>query len=240
MKGSHQSHDCDAGFETSEIATKTPTGRPCLELTKIFVNVLDLDHVEVLNAPTEDAGSFKQMLVPGISQDLNRQVHFVGPSECDGEMILKVPFSFPKALSWEITHVIFGANYPPAPGAMPPVRIQVLANRPDASFDDFHDGNAANVNLVKGEAAGTLIASLESFRSKGTFRRVTYLTLRISVAEEEDGEVFFNNLCIFGLPSDSESMPTHRNRGGEADLIVNPMLKAANWGKEEPLVKVAA
>lgn len=232
LKGSHQSHDCDAGFESSEIATKTPTGKFCLELTKIFVNVLDLDNLEVLNAPSEDVESFKHMLVPGISQNSLQQVHFVGPSECDGEMILKLPFS--NGFCWEITHLTFGAAHPPAPGAKPPVKVQVLANRPDASFDDFDDGNAANVDLVEDEATRMLMCSLESFRSKGTFRRVMHLALRISVSEDDDGEVFFNRMCIFGLPGDAKPA----QKGGEVELIVNPTLKAANWGKEEPLVKV--
>lgn len=240
LKGSHQSHECDAGFEASDIVSKTPTGRPSLELTKIFVNLLDLDHVEVLNAPTEDVDVFKEMLVPGLASNDIQQVLFVGPSECDGEMVLKLPFNFPGSICWEITHVTFGASHPPSPGARPPVKVQVLANRPDASFDDFDDANAANVDLVEDETTGLLLASLEFLRTKGTFRRVTNLTLRISVSEDEDGEVFFNSMSIFGMPSDmaSSGRAGRRGAGGEAELIVSPTLKAANWGKEEPLQQI--
>lgn len=239
LKGSHQSHDCDAGFAASEIAAKTPTGRPSLELTRIFMNVLDLDHVEVLNAPSEDLDVFKQMLVPGVAGNTSQQPLFVGPSECDGEMVLKLPFNFPKGICWEITHLIFRASHPPAPGARPPVIAQVLANRPNASFGDFDDANAANVDLVESEPEAHLVASLESFRTKGTFRRVTNLTLRISVADDDDSEVFFNSISIFGVPSDMGTTVQRRGHGfagahGEAELIVNPTLKAANWGKEEP------
>ncbi|CAE8716232.1 unnamed protein product, partial [Polarella glacialis] len=33
LKGSHQAHTCDAGFEGSQVVAQTPQGRPCVELT---------------------------------------------------------------------------------------------------------------------------------------------------------------------------------------------------------------
>ncbi len=43
IRGSHQKHDCDAGFEGSAVVHKTPNGQRCVEFPRLFTNVLDID-----------------------------------------------------------------------------------------------------------------------------------------------------------------------------------------------------
>jgi len=114
LKGSHQKHVCDAGFEGSAVVHKTPTGQACVEFTRLFTNVLDLDNIELMNADTKDIEHLREMLVPGLSQEPWSPL-FIGPSECDGELAFIMPFSFQKSMHWELTHILFRANHPPAP-----------------------------------------------------------------------------------------------------------------------------
>eukprot|EP00435_Cladocopium_sp_Y103_P002311 s535_g1.t1 len=90
MKASHQAHDCDAGFEASEVVAKTSQGRPCVELTRLFMNVIDIDSVDVLNVDPEDVEDCREMLVPSVQEeDEGKGPLFVGPSLMDGEILLR-------------------------------------------------------------------------------------------------------------------------------------------------------
>lgn len=237
LKGSHQSHNCDAGFEGSAVVAKTPLGRPAVELTRLFTNVIDLDSVELLNADEEDLADLRDILVPGLTHEA-RSPLFVGPSHCDGELIVRIPFNFQKAISWELTHILIKATHPPSPGCRAPRSIALLANAPNATFTDFDDPSC--VVRLQDDGKGALLAPLEQFRTKGTFKRVTCLCLRFSSSsldgddgEEQDLQVFFNDLALFGVPSDVGA-PTapRRYRGTEADLIVSPVLNRRRWGEE--------
>jgi len=240
LKGSHQKHKCDAGFEGSKVMAKTPGGKPCIELTRMFTNVLDVDNIELLNTDEADLADLKEMLVPGLTQE-PRSPLFVGPSECDGELLLQLPFSFKKAMSWELTHVLVRASHPPAPHSYPPRSVALIVNVTSTSFSDFDDPTVLSVQL-QDLGNGVLVAPLEQFRSKGTFRRVTSLSLRFSVVaatadgaeaeahEDERAQVFFNDLAIFGVPAESGAV---RNAmyDERANLIVSPVLKS-KWGEE--------
>eukprot|EP00913_Durusdinium_trenchii_P029366 g27529.t1 len=151
MKASHQAHTCDAGFEASEVVAKTSAGRPCVELTRLFMNVLDIDSVDILNvAPRPNMGAGwkrSQMLVPSVEAPESSTPLFVGPSLMDGEILVRLPFNFTKAISWEVTHLHLHASHAPAPNCVPPKSVGLLANLPSAAFSDFEDSNAAHVEL---------------------------------------------------------------------------------------------
>eukprot|EP00929_Paragymnodinium_shiwhaense_P113503 TRINITY_DN81791_c0_g1_i1.p1 TRINITY_DN81791_c0_g1~~TRINITY_DN81791_c0_g1_i1.p1 ORF type:complete len:544 (-),score=117.75 TRINITY_DN81791_c0_g1_i1:203-1834(-) len=247
LKGSHQKHKCDAGFEGSSVVSKTPGGMPCVELTHLFTNVLDMEDMEVLNVDQGDLDDLRDMVSPSVGAADSQSPLFVGPSECDGEILLRL--SFNKSISWEITHIAIKASHPPAPGCRPPRSLGVLANSPHASFSDFEDHSATVVPLVD-NGKGVFTASLEQFRVKGTFRRVLGLVLRLSVApaageeaddaEGLDDEVYFNGISIFGLPGDVAGGPKRNSMYDDrAELIVNPAIGSRRWGEEvgatEPL-----
>merc|ERR1712166_1219458 len=106
------------------------------------------------------------------------------------------------------------------------------------SFSDF-DEAAPQVEFVK-MADGTLVASFEGFRAKGTFKRCSCIVFRFSVrgldeeeAEEEEGEVFFNDMAIFGLPAAAGAVHRGYMYDPRADLIVSPMLNRKRWGEED-------
>jgi len=240
LRGSHQAHKCDAGFEGSAVIAKTPTGMPCVELTRLFTNVLDMDNVELLNVDPVDLDDLREMLVPGLSEE-SRSPLFVGPSECDGEVLMKLPFNFQKAVCWEITHIGLLASHPPTPGSRAPRSIGLLANHPNATFSDFEDPTTVVVPL-QDTGGGTFVAPLEQFRARGTFRRVIHLAIRLSVAaadgqleDDEEAEVFINGLAVFGFPGEIGASVMRRPGGmydGRADLIVSPVLTRKRWGEE--------
>lgn len=239
LKGSHQKHHCDAGFEGSAVVHKTPNGQTCVEFTRLFTNVLDIDNVELMNVAEEDAIALREMLVPGLSQEPWSPL-FVGPSECDGELVLRLPFNFIKSMSWELTHMLFRASHPPAPLSYPPRSVALIPNVACVSFDDFNEAVQVPLEEVPG---GGLLARLESFNVKGTFRRVTSLAIRLSLRTvrpegvfdpedlPEDSQVFFNDIALFGKPCDKA---THRSRMWDetANLIVSPVLTKRRWGEE--------
>ncbi|CAE7541662.1 RNF14, partial [Symbiodinium microadriaticum] len=146
MKSSHQKHKCDAGFEASGVVGKTTQGRPCVELTRLFMNVIDIDSVEVMNVDDDDVQDCKDMLVPSADQEAKSPL-FVGPSQMDGEILLRLPFNFTSAISWEVTHIHLRATHPPAPNCCRPKSLGLLANSPSATFSDFDDSTAVTVNL---------------------------------------------------------------------------------------------
>mmetsp|Transcript_69230 Transcript_69230/g.150662 ORF Transcript_69230/g.150662 Transcript_69230/m.150662 type:complete len:547 (+) Transcript_69230:46-1686(+) len=253
LKGSHQKHRCDAGFEGSRVISKTPNGQASTELTLLFTNILDIDHIELLNAQPEDLEDFREMLVPGLSQEV-RSPLFVGPSECDGEILARLPFNFQKFLSWEITHITIRASHPPQPGCRAPRFLGILANQPNATFSDFDHPKTVVVPLVD-SGRGTLLANLEEFKVRGTFRRIFCLVLRFSIssilgAEGDEGDegdegmadgdresgdqVFFNDLAIFGVPGDRAADP-RRGQFQNEDLIVSPVIHRKHWGEEAEL-----
>eukprot|EP00931_Biecheleriopsis_adriatica_P116445 TRINITY_DN92081_c0_g1_i1.p1 TRINITY_DN92081_c0_g1~~TRINITY_DN92081_c0_g1_i1.p1 ORF type:complete len:578 (-),score=128.99 TRINITY_DN92081_c0_g1_i1:22-1755(-) len=236
LKGSHQAHKCDAGFEASEVVAKTPLGRPCVELTRMFANVIDIDCVELMNSDDEDLADLRDMLVPGLTQEA-RSPLFVGPSQMDGELLIRLPFNFSKAISWELTHLLFRASHPPGTGCCAPKSIGLLANSPSATFTDFEDSATAALVNLEDLGNGVLRASLEHLRAKGTFKRVTNLTLRISAAAvgdelEEDLQVFINGLAIFGTPGDAAVTTRNSMYDLRAELIVSPVLNRRRWGEE--------
>lgn len=242
LKGSHQAHQCDAGFEGSHVVHKTPNGQLCVELTRLFTNVLDIDQIELLNADEADLGDLKEMLVPGITQEARAPL-FVGPSECDGEVLLRLPFNFRKSMSWELTHILLKATHPPAPHSYPPKSIALLPNVPSANFADFEDPTVITVQLQE-VSPGVLLVPLEQFRSKGTFRRVTSLSLRLSVVgapsdgaldagPDPEAQVYFNDVALFGLPGEcSAGASRHPMMDDRANLIVSPVLNRRRWGEE--------
>lgn len=246
LRGSHQAHHCDAGFEGSICVSKTPNGNPCVELTRLFTNVLDVDNIELMNTDDIDLTDLREMLVPGITEEI-RSPLFVGPSEVDGELLVRIPFNFRKAMSWEITHILLRASHPPAPHSYPPRSVALLPNMPSATFTDFDDPTATVVPVQAGPK-GTLVVPLEQFRAKGIFRRVISLSMRFSVAEvpttpgaeaephmDEEAQVFFNDLALFGLPGDASSNAgAFRNHmmDERANLIVSPVLNRRRWGEE--------
>eukprot|EP00928_Gymnodinium_smaydae_P032314 TRINITY_DN23439_c0_g4_i1.p1 TRINITY_DN23439_c0_g4~~TRINITY_DN23439_c0_g4_i1.p1 ORF type:complete len:369 (+),score=72.42 TRINITY_DN23439_c0_g4_i1:556-1662(+) len=241
LKGSHQAHNCDAGFEGSDVVHKTPNGQICVELTRLFTNVLDVDGIELLNAADADLEDLKEMLVPGLVQE-QRSPLFVGPSECDGEVIVRLPFNFPKAVSWEISHILVRATHPPAPHCGAPRCLALLPNVASASFSDFEDPTTLVVEL-RDIGSGVLLAPLEQFRSRGTFRRVTSLAMRFSCGVtntnsdvmDVDQQVFFNDLALFGLPGDCAASQRSRMYDDRANLIVSPVLGRRRWGEEATL-----
>ncbi|CAE7837358.1 RNF14, partial [Symbiodinium necroappetens] len=187
MKSSHQKHKCDAGFEASGVVGKTTQGRPCVELTRLFMNVIDIDSVEVMNVDDDDVQDCKDMLVPSADQEAKSPL-FVGPSQMDGEILLRLPFNFTSAISWEVTHIHVRATHPPAPNCCRPKSLGLLANSPSATFSDFDDSTAVTVNL-EDMGNGVFRASLEPFRTKGTFKRITCLAVKVCAAaagEHED------------------------------------------------------
>ncbi|CAJ1397245.1 unnamed protein product [Effrenium voratum] len=236
MKASHQAHQCDAGFEASEVVARAPSGRPCVELTRLFMNVIDIDSIEVTNVDPDDVMDCRDMLVPSIDQEAKSPL-FVGPSLMDGEILVRLPFSFTSALSWELTHLTLRADHSPAPNCLAPKSLSLLPNLPSAGFSDFEDSNiAASVDLEEvGE--GVFRASLEAFRTKGHFKRVNCLTLKVSAARvgehEEEMQVFFNGISIFGVPGQVSS-GSRRNfmYDQRAELIVSPALNRRKWGAE--------
>eukprot|EP00930_Biecheleria_cincta_P039926 TRINITY_DN27399_c0_g2_i1.p1 TRINITY_DN27399_c0_g2~~TRINITY_DN27399_c0_g2_i1.p1 ORF type:complete len:586 (+),score=106.64 TRINITY_DN27399_c0_g2_i1:26-1759(+) len=240
LKASHQTHQCDAGFEGSEVVAKTPMGRPCVELTRMFMNVIDIDSMEVMNVDDEDLLDLREMLVPSIGPEA-RSPLFLGPSHLDGELLIRLPFNFSKAISWELTHILIHATHPPSPQCVPPKSIGLLPNMPSATFNDFDDSNVAALMNLEAVGSGVFRASLEHLRVKGSFRRVSCLTLRLSAAAlgEESGElqVFINGLAIFGVPGDTGTTATRRNSMNDlrAELIVSPILNRRRWGEEAEL-----
>jgi len=236
--GSHQKHVCDAGFEGSAVVHKTPNGQSSVEFTRLFTNVLDIDNVELLNVGEEDVESLREMLVPGLSQDPWSPL-FVGPSECDGELVLRLPFNFTKSMSWELTHILFRASHPPAPLCYPPRSAALIVNRSSVTFSDFDDADAVVVPLQE-IAGGALLAHLEPFHLKGTFRRVISVAIRLSTnmagasdIEDElpqDAQVFFNDIALFGKPG--EKVVRDRMWDDRANLIVSPVLTRRRWGEE--------
>lgn len=254
LRGSHQAHQCDAGFEGSSVISMTPGGQPCVELTRLFTNVIDVENIELFNVHTDDLLELHEMLVPGLTEE-PRSPLFIGPSDVDGEVLLRLPFNFQQAISWEITHVVVRASHPPAPGCRAPRSLGLVANVPSATFSDFEEPTTVVVPFEPG-ANGTLVANLEHFRARGTFRRLTCLALRLSVAaapyardgdamvvvddvedveSSDDAQVFFNSLALFGLPGDRAASLGGRRAAmfdQRADLIVSPELGRRRWGEE--------
>mmetsp|Transcript_70626 Transcript_70626/g.147940 ORF Transcript_70626/g.147940 Transcript_70626/m.147940 type:complete len:647 (+) Transcript_70626:229-2169(+) len=244
LQASHQKHKCDAGVETSKVMATTPGGMPCLELTRMFTNVLNIDDIQLLNVDEADYDDIREMLVPGITQE-RRQPLFVGPSACDGELVVHIPFNFAKALTWDLTHFLIRAHLPPAPHSYPPRSLDIIPNLTTCGFSDFDQPGTASVEL-KDMGDGIYSASLEKFRTKGTFRRTVSLSLRFSVAsvptgpdmerephEDSQAEVYFNDLAIFGLPGESGAAARkHTMYDDRANLIISPVLKS-RWGTQE-------
>lgn len=256
LKGSHQAHKCDAGFEGSKVAAKTPSGQPCIELTRLFTNVLDVESIELLNTDPDDIDDLREMLVPGLQEV--RSPLFVGPSGCDGEILLKISFAFQRAMCWEVTHFVLRASHPPSHGCRPPRSLGIMPNMPHATFSDFEDPTAIIVPLRE-SSSGVFVASLEQFRVKGTFKRVLCMSIRLSVASapvpstasgttglgtdadraedldhDDDDQVYFNDFAVFGLPGDQAASVRPRSfmYDDRADLIVNPQLNRTRWGEE--------
>eukprot|EP00927_Polykrikos_kofoidii_P055174 TRINITY_DN49462_c0_g1_i1.p1 TRINITY_DN49462_c0_g1~~TRINITY_DN49462_c0_g1_i1.p1 ORF type:complete len:579 (-),score=81.26 TRINITY_DN49462_c0_g1_i1:67-1731(-) len=230
LKRSHDRHKCDAGLEGSSVISKTPNGHPCVELTRLYTNVLDVDNLEILNSDPVDMEDLREMLVPGLSGEA-RSPLFIGPSECDGELMLRIPFNFQNQICWEITHLIVRASHPPAPGCRPPRSIGILVNRPSATFNDFDDSDAIKIDLRE-TGDGVFVAQLEQFRVRGTFRRTSNLALRFSACavgtdNENEEEVFFNDFSIFGLPSD---LGVAKIRDAMYDVRANLIVSPVLWG----------
>lgn len=222
----------------------TPAGRPCIELTRLFTNILDIDNLELLNTDANDLADVREALSPGLSLE-PRSPLFIGPSECDGEFVLRLPFNFQKAMSWEVTHIMIRATHPPAPGCRPPRSLGLLANLPNATFSDFEDPTVPVVECEQMPDAepGIFVASLEPFRLKGTFRRLFCLALRFSTAQaagadagsDDDvgDEVYINDLALFGLPGEhSKAAGRGRMYDDRANLIVSPVMGRRRWGEE--------
>merc|ERR1712129_550966 len=82
----------------------------------------------------------------------------------------------------------------------------------------------------------------------GTFRRVTFLAIRLSVAAAgqagadnmaigedpntlpDDAQIFINDIALFGVPGDK--VQKDRMWDDRADLIVSPVLTRRRWGEE--------
>lgn len=241
LKDSHQSHDCDAGFEGSEVISRTPSGQACVELTRLFTNVLDIDNIEVMNTDEVDLADLRDMLVPGLSPE-PRAPLFVGPSSCDGELLVRLPFNFRKAMNWELTHILVQATHPPAPHSCPPRSVALLPNVTSAQFNDFDDPSITAIDTLD-MGSGIFLVPLEQFRCKGTFRRVTSLALRFSALSSPspedanpDIQVYFNGLALFGLPGENASGAGHGRNSmmdERANLIVSPVLGRKRWGEAE-------
>lgn len=236
LKGSHQAHKCDAGIEGSKVMSKSPNGQPCVEFTRLFTNVLDIDSIDLLNCDEVDLADLREMLVPGLSEEARTPL-FVGPSECDGEVVLRLPFNFRKVMSWEISHILLRASHPPAPNCFPPRVAAVLPNVEGVSFQDFDDASVLTIQLTE-LGGGVFVIPFEQFRAKGTFRRVTSLAIKLALAPpdgeamEDDAQLFFNDMALFGLPGDvAAGGPSRRNAmyDERANLIVSPVLKS-RWG----------
>jgi hypothetical protein len=213
-----------------------------VEFTRLFTNVLDIDNVELMNVSEEDVAALREMLVPGLTQEPWSPL-FVGPSECDGELVLRIPFNFTKSMTWELTHMLFRASHPPAPLSYPPRSVALIPNVTSVSFDDFME--AVQVPLEEAPGGG-LLARLEGFHMKGTFRRVFSLAMRLSLRTvgpdgvvfdpedlPEDAQVFFNDIALFGVPCD-KSVRRSRMWDETANLIVSPVLTKRRWGEEMP------
>lgn len=219
------------------MASTAPSGRICVELTRVFVNVIDLEGVELLNATPADLADLKRALAPTITAS---QPPFFMESECDGELLVRLPFAFSDRISWELTHLRIDVSHPPDPRSRPPRSALLLVNQPDASFDDFIDSNAAVLDLRE-DGKGFLVASLEAWRARGTFKRVVSIALLFlrrrcggvamggEDSDDADGdgdgtEVYFNGIAVFGVPGDKAagSGRVHRRHLGDVELIVNP------------------
>eukprot|EP00434_Breviolum_minutum_P012346 symbB.v1.2.010880.t1/scaffold689.1/size246588/11 len=226
MKASHQAHECDAGFEASEVVAKTSAGRPCVELTRLFMNVIDIDSVDVLNVDAEDVNDCREMLVPSLEEEeADRSPLFVGPSLMDGEILVRLPFNFTKAISWEVTHLHLHASHAPAPNCSPPKSVGLLANLPSASFSDFEDNRVVVRVDLEEISEGLFCASLESYRTRGLFKRVTCLALMVSASSEEGKEVFFNGISIFGVPGDVAASSRRSEDSSTPVLVWFPVLR---------------
>merc|ERR1712194_617189 len=246
LKTSHAKHVCDAGIEGSTVVSITPTGQACVELTRLYTNLLDIDMIELMNADEVDLADLKEMLIPGLTKE-PRAPLFVGPSDCDGEVLSRLPFNFRKAMCWEITHILIKATHPPAPHAYPPRSVGVLPNVTNADFGDFEDPTALKLPLHE-QSPGVFTLNLEQFRAKNTFRRITSLSLWFSTraapqdGSSDDGEhpdpeaqVFFNDIAIFGLPGDAGVLvgtKVNSMMDERANLIVSPVLGRKRWGEE--------
>lgn len=241
LKGSHQAHRCDAGFEGSSVVHRTPQGRPCVEFTRLFTNVVDVENVELMNVDEQDLADFREMLVPGLLQEPWSPL-FVGPSACDGEVAVRLPLNFSKSLCWEVTHVLVRACHPPAPQCRAPRSLTLIPNAATVMFSDFDSPTAVSVPL-EDTGKGSLLARLEQFNIKGIFKRVTALALRFSITShqqaegpDDDGEevqVYFNDIALFGIPSSGAGAAVRNGMWDErANLIVSPVLVRRRWGEE--------
>lgn len=167
---------------------------------------------------------------------------FIGASQCDGELLVRVPFN--EALAWELTHIVIRATHPPSPGSRPPRTLGAIPNQPSASFSDFDDPTAPLVEFQDMGDAG-FVASFEGFRARGTFKRCTCVAFRLSVkspeaddceAEESDEvvdvQVFINDIALFGLPASGDARaPRSRMYDRRAELIVSPVFNRRRWGE---------
>lgn len=145
-------------------------------------------------------------------------------------------------MSWEITHLMLRATHPPTPHSYAPRSVALLPNVASTNFSDFEDPTVTTIS-PREVSPGVFVVPLEQFRSKGTFRRVTSLSLRLSVVaagqqESEDGahddseaQVFINDLALFGLPGESGSARSAM-MDERANLIVSPVLNRRRWGEE--------
>ncbi|CAE8715875.1 unnamed protein product [Polarella glacialis] len=135
---------------------------------------------------------------------------FVGPSQIDGELLIRLPFNFQNYLCWELTHLLVRVTHPPSPGCRPPRSMALLANMPSATFTDFEDSGAAVVPL-EDIGNGVLLAPLEQFRMKGDVPEPSFclvlghlsghsFIVREPAPPAADGED--------GTPQDPESRPT--------------------------------
>lgn len=220
-----------------------------MELTRLFTNVLDIDNISLMNAEEVDSKDLKEMLLPGLSEEA-RSPLFVGPSEVDGELLVILPFSFTKSMTWELTHLLVKANHPPSPNSFPPRSVAIIPNATNVTFSDFDDAPAVEVAL-EDRGGGAYLVPLEQFRSRGLFRRVTALALRFSVAAaaaspalepasagaggtDPEPQVFFNDLALFGVPGERASSGPYRGSmwDDRANLIVSPVLNKRRWGEE--------
>mmetsp|Transcript_9477 Transcript_9477/g.24091 ORF Transcript_9477/g.24091 Transcript_9477/m.24091 type:complete len:498 (+) Transcript_9477:1034-2527(+) len=217
LKKDHEDHDCSISENAAVASLQLQEGdkrKVSYELNRLFLNVLDMDQLEALNVGEGDCQDLQRMLAAS-AEGRGKYPCFI-ESECDGELIVHIPFASNVRATFEVTHVVLHATHPGGPGRGPPTQATILANRPTAGFGDDDDATAVRASV----GFGRNVISVE--RQRGPFKSCSHLSIFVARRAGDDAEVFLNGISIFGLPA-----PSGRGQAGpfaSEALIVNPEL----------------
>merc|ERR1712137_767920 len=110
------------------------------------------------------------------------------------------------------------------------------------AFEDFDEEGGKAIHVKLEEAAGDcLVAKLEHLSIKRVVSAVTCLALRLTIKgldedameADEDGQVFINDIALFGVPNTKGTENRSAMWTETANLIVSPVLTRRRWGEEE-------